>query len=63
MPTRPYFRPIHRQPYFRARFGFREGDFPIAEKLGGRSLALAFSGGMTGAEVEKMVAALRRVVG
>lgn len=63
VPTRPYFRPIHLQPYFRERFGFREGDFPVAEDLGRRSLALPFSGVMTESEVEAVVAVLRRVLG
>lgn len=62
VPTRPYFRPIHLQPYFRERFGYREGDFPVAEDLGSRSLALPFSGVMSEADVEKVAAALRAVV-
>jgi len=44
VPTRPYFTPIHLQPYFRERFGYRPGDFPITEDLGRRSMALPFSG-------------------
>ena len=61
VPSRPYFRPIHLQPYFRERFGYREGDFPVAEDLGQRSLALPFSSVMTESQVDKVVAALWRV--
>jgi dTDP-4-amino-4,6-dideoxygalactose transaminase len=43
VPTRPYFTPIHLQPYFREQFGYREGDFPVTEDLGRRSLALPFA--------------------
>ena len=25
--------PIHLQPYYRERFGFKEGDYPIAEMI------------------------------
>jgi dTDP-4-amino-4,6-dideoxygalactose transaminase len=34
------------------RFGYREGDYPIAEDLGRRSLALPFSGKMEKHEVD-----------
>lgn len=63
VPSRPYFRPIHLQPYFRERFGYREGDFPVAEDLGRRSLALPFSSVMNESQVDKVVDALRRVAG
>lgn len=47
VPVRPYFAPIHLQPYMMDMFGFQYGDFPITEDLGNRSLALPFSGTMT----------------
>jgi dTDP-4-amino-4,6-dideoxygalactose transaminase len=47
VPVRPYFAPIHLQPYMIARFGFKEGDFPVTEDLGNRNLALPFSSEMT----------------
>jgi len=47
IPNRPYFSPIHLQPFYRDRFGFKPGDFPVAEDLGQRSLALPFSSVMT----------------
>jgi dTDP-4-amino-4,6-dideoxygalactose transaminase len=52
IPTRPYFKPIHLQPFMAERFGYREGDYPIAEDLGRRSLALPFSGKMEKHEVD-----------
>ncbi len=58
IPARPYFIPIHLQPYMRNRFGYREGDFPIAEGLGRRGLALPFSGVMTEGQVETVCLAL-----
>jgi dTDP-4-amino-4,6-dideoxygalactose transaminase len=47
IPSRPYFTPIHLQPYYVSRFGYRPGDFPVTEDLGERSLALPFSSVMT----------------
>ena len=52
IPARPYFAPIHLQPYMRQRFGFQPGDFPVTEDLGNRSLALPFSGVMSEAQVD-----------
>ncbi len=57
--VRPYFLPIHLQPYMVERFGYGEGDFPITEDLGRRGLALPFSGVMTEEQVEQVCAALR----
>ena len=51
IPVRPYFAPIHLQPYMVKQFGYQRGDFPITEDLGNRSLALPFSGVMSEAQV------------
>lgn len=52
IPCRPYFSPIHLQPYMRDLFGYQPGDFPITEDLGQRGLALPFSGVMTREQVQ-----------
>lgn len=59
IPVRPYFLPIHLQPYMVERFGFKVGDFPVTEDLGNRGLALPFSGMMTEAQVDVVCQALR----
>lgn len=58
VPVRPYFLPIHLQPYMVERFGFQPGDFPITEDLGQRGLALPFSGKMTESQVDLVCRAL-----
>jgi perosamine synthetase len=63
IPSRPYFAPIHLMPYFVERFDYRLGDFPIAEDLGRRSLALPFSGVMSEAQVDEVCRALREAIG
>lgn len=60
IPARPYFAPIHLQPYMRERFGFLPGDFPITEDLGNRSLALPFSGVMSEAQVDTVCRVIHR---
>lgn len=58
IPSRPYFTPIHLQPFYRERFGWGPGDLPVTEDLGDRSLALPFSSVMTEAQVDAVCEAL-----
>lgn len=60
IPVRPYFLPIHLQPYMVKQFGYREGDYPVTEDLGKRGLALPFSGVMTEQQVETVCQTLRQ---
>jgi dTDP-4-amino-4,6-dideoxygalactose transaminase len=62
IPARPYFLPVHLQPYMVERFGFQPGDFPITEDLGRRGLALPFSGVMSEAQVETVCQALAEAI-
>jgi dTDP-4-amino-4,6-dideoxygalactose transaminase len=62
VPARPYFLPIHLQPYMVERFGYQEGMFPVTEDLGKRGLALPFSGVMDEGQVERVCQALRDVI-
>jgi len=62
VPARPYFLPIHLQPYMAERFGWREGDFPVTEDLGRRGLAIPFSGTMSEEQVEYVCQTMREVL-
>ncbi len=62
VPVRPYFLPIHLQPYMVERFGWREGDFPVTEDLGRRGLAVPFSGVMNEEQVEYVCQSIRKAV-
>ena len=52
IPSRPYFTPIHLQPFYRERFGYKEGDFPVTESVARSTLALPFSSVMPEGQVE-----------
>ena len=60
--TRPYFPPIHLQPVYRERFGFRPGMFPVAEAVGKSTLALPFHTRLPEADAARVVRALRKVL-
>ena len=60
--ARPYFSPLHLQPYFRSMFGFKEGDFPVTERVARSTLALPFSSRLPDEDVARVAAALREAV-
>ncbi len=62
IPSRPYFTPIHLQPFYRKNFGYQRGDFPVTEYLGDISLALPFSGVMTEEQVDNICQQLQACV-
>ena len=62
IPVRPYFSPIHLQPYMVERFNYQTGDYPVTEDLANCGLALPFSGKMTEAQVETVCQAVRQAV-
>src|SRR5207253_10918835 len=63
VPARPYFPPIHLQPFYRGRFGLRPGDFPVTEAAGASCLALPFFGTMREEQVDTVCGALGEALG
>jgi dTDP-4-amino-4,6-dideoxygalactose transaminase len=62
IPTRPYFSPIHLQPYYVRDLGYSIGSFPVAEALGRTSLALPFSSVMSEHDVTYVCDRIQRVM-
>jgi perosamine synthetase len=62
IPSRPYFTPIHLQPFYRNQFGYQPGSFLVTEELGETSLALPFSSTMSETQVGMVCESLRRIV-
>jgi perosamine synthetase len=61
--SKGYLPCIHLMPHYRERFGFREGQFPVAEAVSRRSLALPFYTAMGEAEVERVTGGLAETLG
>ncbi len=57
-----HYIPVHLQPYYRQR-GFKPGDFPAAEARYAASLTLPLYYGLTDAQQDEVVAALRLALG
>jgi perosamine synthetase len=60
--SRPYFSPIHLQPFYRQMFGFKEGDFPITEAAARSTLALPFHSSLDEESVEYVCNALGELI-
>ncbi len=56
---KPYFTPIHLQPFYRKMFGYKEGDFPITEDVSGRTIALPFFNNLKEEQIEYVVEKLK----
>jgi perosamine synthetase len=63
VPSRPYFSPLHLQPFYRETFGFQPGDFPVTERVAASTLALPFSSRLADEDVQRVADALIEVVG
>jgi perosamine synthetase len=59
IPSRPYFTPIHLQPFYVREFGYQRGDFPMTEEAGDTRLALPFSSVMREEQVDYVCEALK----
>ncbi len=62
VPVRPYFTPIHLQPYMVERFGYQPQDFPVTEDLGRRGLAIPFSGLLTDEQIRYVAQSLKEAL-
>ncbi len=60
--ARPYFPPIHLQPFYREMFGYKEGDFPVTEEVSKRTLALPFYTGLETRDIERVVKTLKKAI-
>jgi perosamine synthetase len=57
-----HYIPVHLHPYYRERFGYRGGEFPVVESAYQSLISLPMFHGMTNEDVTDVVKALRRVV-
>jgi perosamine synthetase len=60
--VRPYFSPLHLQPFLQREFGFRAGDFPVTERVAASTLAIPFSAILPDEDVDRVSAALVEAV-
>lgn len=57
-----HYIPVHYHPYYRERFGPRDGEFPVAEDAYARLISLPMFHGMSDHDVEDVIAAVQKVI-
>jgi perosamine synthetase len=56
-----HYIPVHLHPYYRDQFGYRGGEYPIAETAYGQLISLPMFHAMTDQDVEDVIAAVSKV--
>jgi len=57
-----YFTPIHLQPFYREMFGYKKGDFPVTERVSGRTIALPFYNNLKDEEIDYVCDNLKEIM-
>ena len=57
-----YFQCIHLQPFYKEMFGYKAGDFPIAENISDHTVALPFYNNLSEEKIRYVVRKLKRIL-
>ncbi|MFZ0813934.1 MAG: UDP-4-amino-4,6-dideoxy-N-acetyl-beta-L-altrosamine transaminase [Candidatus Sulfotelmatobacter sp.] len=57
-----HYIPVHRHPYYRDRFGYRGGEYPIAEDAYERLISLPMFHSMSDEDIVDVISALQKVM-
>lgn len=60
--ARNYFAPIHLEPFYVKMFGFKEGDFPVTERVSSATIALPFYNNLSEEEIDYVCQSLEAVI-
>lgn len=59
---RPYFQPIHLQPFYRENLGYCEGDYPNTENAASSTLAIPFFNNLTEQQMDYVAEVLAQAI-
>ena len=57
-----HYIPVHMHPYYREQFGYKGGEFPVAEDSYARLISMPMFHGMSDRDVKDTIAAVRKVM-
>jgi len=57
-----HYIPVHLQPYYQKNFGYKKGDFPIAEKYYNQALTLPIFPKMNNEDLNDVITAVKKVI-
>jgi UDP-4-amino-4,6-dideoxy-N-acetyl-beta-L-altrosamine transaminase len=58
-----HYIPLHLQPYYQETFGYKKGDFPIAENFYEKAITLPLFPRMSEKDVDDVICAVKKVIG
>lgn len=61
--TQVHYIPVPTQPYYKNTFGYKDGDYPIAEKYYEQELSLPLYPGLSDDDVNTVIKAVKEVIG
>ncbi len=57
-----HYMPLHLQPFYQKKFGYKLGDFPKAEKYYNRAISLPLFPKMTNQDIQRVILAVKKVI-
>jgi len=57
-----HYIPLHFQPFYKKKFGFKRGDFPKTENYYERAITLPLFPKMTNKEVERVIETVKKII-
>lgn len=60
--TQVHYIPVHTQPFYKEKFGYKEGDYPVAERYYEQELSLPLYPGLSDDDVNTVIKAVKEVI-
>ncbi|UTB34120.1 MAG: DegT/DnrJ/EryC1/StrS family aminotransferase [Methanobacterium sp. ERen5] len=60
--TSVHFIPLHLHPYYKENYGFKLGDFPVAESVYNNEISLPIYPKMTDKDAKDVVSAVKKII-
>ena len=57
-----HYMPLHLHPFYRREFGYKEGDYPVAENYYQRAITLPVFPGMSDDDIKDVIKAVKKVI-
>ena len=57
-----HYIPVHLQPYYKKQFGYKKGDFPVAEEFYERAITLPIFPKMNEQDINDVIKAVKKVI-
>lgn len=57
-----HYLPLHLQPFYRKKFGYKKGDFPVAERYYQRAITLPLFPKMKNEEINKVIKTVKKII-